>query len=78
MNQTRLEKRWAGAARVRTLLREANRDSDQVSISSFGESPGKIDGAVVVLKGDAVVRCFREWAVRNRLLTPGKPVKDPQ
>lgn len=78
MNQTKLEKRWAGAARVRTLLRAANRDSDQVSISSFGESPENLDGAVVVLKGDAVVRCFREWAVRNRLLTPGKPIEDPR
>lgn len=78
MNQTKLEKRYYGAAKVSTLLRQASHDSDQVSITSFGESPENLDGAVVVLKGDAVVRCFRHWAISNRLLTPGKPIKDPR
>lgn len=60
------------AAHVQQLVRAAERDTDAVSMFTAGDRP---DCSVVVLKGRDVVRCFREWAERNRLLTPGKDVE---
>lgn len=64
---------------VKELLTKAERDSDPVSIFSTGPRHAHIveyaDRAVVVIRGRDVLRCFREWAERNRLLTPRKPVE---
>lgn len=73
-----LRKAWPDAhpQKVRQLLRAAELDTDAVSIHSVGESFERPDFAVVVVKGRYAVRCFREWAASNGLLTPGKDVSD--
>jgi hypothetical protein len=75
----RLADEWPdskGERTVRQLIRKASGDTDPVLIFSFaGERREDADAAVVVLKGRDVVRCFREWAKRNGVLTPGKGVE---
>lgn len=78
MTGKQLAKEWresGGAQRVATLLRRASEDTDLVSMFSFcGEHVEAAECSVVVIRGRDVVRSFREWAERNGVLTPGKPV----
>lgn len=73
-----IDKAWSGPSRIRTLLKHAERDSDPVSMFHIGDRIDDVEVSVVVLKGRDVVRCFREWAERNRIFTPGKPVDDSE
>lgn len=68
--------------RIVKLLTDADRDSDLVSLTVLSEGPVgdcmKADGAIVILKGGSVVEFFREWAIRNRIMTADKPIVDPK
>lgn len=68
--------RWPHTNSVRKLLLRARRDSDPVSIFSAAPGQGPADLAVVVLRSPEVVEMFRLWAIRNRILTEGKPIAD--
>jgi hypothetical protein len=62
------------------LLHDADRDKDPVSLVGLTSSPTddwlRADGAIAVLKGGDVVEMFRQWAVRNKILTPDKRIVD--
>lgn len=72
------------------LVDEAWQDSDAVSLTwllqrTTEAAPDEmdtrlpdepVDGAVVVIKGDANVRAFETWATERGLLTVGKPIVD--
>lgn len=72
---------------IRDLVDDADNDSDAVSIVFLSpdapdgsgywrpSADGHIDGAVVVIKGDANVRAFDEWAMARGLVT-NKPIRD--
>lgn len=55
------------------LVMLANYDSDAVSFVELGRTREDLDGAVVVIKGQAAVEFFKEWAARQKLYTPGRP-----
>lgn len=78
MTARQLASEWrasGGAQRVVTLLQHASSDTDLVSMFSFcGKHREIAECSVVVIRGRDVVRSFREWAERNGMLTPGKPV----
>lgn len=65
---------------IRRLLKDADRDSDPVSITILSQGANgddlAADGAVVVLKGGDTVALFCQWAERNKVLTRGKPIVD--
>lgn len=69
---------YGGPRAVKALIRQARSDSDPISVNVIGDSLEDCDGAVVVLRGNATVRCFHEWAVRTRSLTAGKPITSEQ
>jgi hypothetical protein len=62
------------AAAVLTLMQIASRDTDAVSMFSFGESVHTAEASVVVLRGPELVARFRDWAEAEGALTRGKPV----
>jgi len=74
--------KWARAGfsdSVRALLKQAARDTDPISMFTSGDYPdGGEDVAVVVIKGQAAIRMFRDWAQRVQALTPGKGVADEE
>lgn len=78
MTGTELATEWhqsGGMPRVAALLLQASKDTDLVSMFSFcGEHRDAAECSVVVIRGRDVVRSFREWAERQGVLTPGKPV----
>ena len=65
---------------LKGLLRDADRDTDVVSITVLSQGPRgdnlRADGAVIVIKGGNYVELFEQWAKRCGLLTPGKPIVD--
>lgn len=67
---------YAGPRTVRKLIEQALCDSDAVSVNGIGDSVEDCEVAVVVLKGNAVVRMFVDWATRNKVLSEGKPIED--
>jgi hypothetical protein len=65
------------AAAVLTLMHLASRDTDAVSMFSFGESVHNAEAGVAVLRGPELVACFRDWAEAQGVFTRGKPVEGP-
>lgn len=65
-------------AELKRLLKEADRDTDVVSITVLSQGPRgdnlRADGAVVIIKEGRYVELFEQWAKRCGLLTPGKPI----
>lgn len=67
---------------LRAHVARCDKDSDAVSIQYLPGapaeegSPERCEGALVVIKGGKAVALFREWAIRNGLLTPMKPLED--
>lgn len=63
------------------MLRDADRDDDIVSVTVLSTGPQgdhlRADGAVVVIKGGNYVELFSQWAERNKLLTRGKSIVEP-
>lgn len=75
--------------RIADLAAQADADSDPVSLDwpLPGDAPTtpdtrlpdeQVEGALVFIKGDAVVREFVAWATERGLLTPGKPWSGPR
>lgn len=58
-----------------TLLRDANKDTDPVSILFFGPN-GKEDAefAVIVVKGHEQTKLVAHMLETMKLFTPGKPI----
>lgn len=67
---------WPHSNKVSVLLKKAAQDSDRVSI--FGalpaHGPGRPELAVVVIKGEAEIELFKQWAERSGILTPCKGI----
>lgn len=67
---------------LRDHVARCDKDSDAVSIQYLPGAPAqdgyseRCEGALVVIKGGKSVAMFREWAIRNGLLTPMKPLED--
>lgn len=53
------------------LVEAANYDHDRACWIELGESSEKLEGAIVILKGDATVRSFEQWATNEGHFTPG-------
>lgn len=63
---------YFGRETLRGLLATAEKDPDRVSVMRLGND-GAVDGAIVVIKGWQEYEMFRQWAVRQRLLSTGAP-----
>lgn len=57
---------------LRGLVNAANRSPDVVSMLVLGKDMDHAEGAIVVLRGRQAVQLFEQWAIRNRVLTPGR------
>jgi hypothetical protein len=77
MDRKEIVRQHAALPSTKQLLAAAAKDTDRVSIYSLGDTLERADLAVIVLKGRDELRLFRDWAERNGLLTPGKPVEVP-
>lgn len=69
---------------LREHVARCDQDSDAVSIQYLpgapaeDGSPERCEGALVVIKGGKAVALFRQWAIRNGLLTAGKPIDEAE
>jgi hypothetical protein len=63
------------ASELLGLVRNAQDDTDRVSMLTLGDNEDTSELSVVVIKGRAEIEMFRQWAERNRLFTRGKGIR---
>jgi hypothetical protein len=71
---SRLARQYGVTGQLRKLLRDAEGDSDRVSMLTLGDDENKSEAAIVVIRGNAEIELFRQWAERNRIFTRGKSI----